>query len=629
MNKKLFFTVFTALVMSVGLFSIQPVKADQTTQSSAVEKTVIQPEKDGQVAKASTAVSPIDYGSQYFTQVSFTDLAGNSLAKVDDSDKIKVNYSFSIPGSVHENDTMTIQLPEQLQMVNYKDFSIMDASGAVIANASTDKTTGLVTLTFTNEVENKTDITGSLFFWAKFDVDKVSDGANVFPMSVRGTTQDLTLNVHKTSTGVGTGTTNPTVIFKSGSFDKNNPSLIDWTVTVNNAQQNLLQPKVIDTIGAGQTLVSGTLSFNYRDENKKSLKKFTLGAGAEVAEGQTKATTTATGFEVILENLGSYSTINHYSSVVITYQTQVDGSVNRYTNNASTTDESGNPQQRNASVIDYGSGGSASGTTQQAIDTLTNTIDTATSIDPGVLTPDDVTQLTDSTTNAQNVVDNETSTKEQLDTTNTELGQVINEVTPPIENDVTRALEKLTQLVNDTKLKDSNLYTDKSWQGVEEAIKASETLLNNEKEHPGTTSLVEIQESLTKLNQAVDALVTKAHETLENALTDLQKLVNTAETKDETLYTKETWDVLITAKEEAKQTLTAGINNVTLEQVLIQQNQLQTAIDGLKEKEKVPSNSSNSNSLPATGEGANYFITLLGLGILIFASIIKIQLLKG
>lgn len=151
MNKKLFFLTLIAVGFIFTLFPVQFAHAESmTTPSSVQEKKT---SESSQTKGATDVVQPedkinlvayTDHGSQYFTTVSFTDIVGNPLAKVNDSDKVKVNYNFYIPGNVHENETMSIPLPEQLQMVNYRDFPIMDVSGAVIANASTDKTTGVI-----------------------------------------------------------------------------------------------------------------------------------------------------------------------------------------------------------------------------------------------------------------------------------------------------------------------------------------------------------------------------------------------------------------------------------------------------------------------------------------------------
>lgn len=650
MMKKIFLIV--SAVFMTSMFSFQPIKAEVTNTPSEVQNKVTKQVGQGNKDITSSQdeipekLSTTNYGSQYMTSVSFTDITGNGLSKVNDSDKIKVNYNFSIPGDVHDNETMTLQLPQQLQLVNYTDFTITDSSGDVIAIATSDKTTGVITLTFTKVVENKKDITGSLFFWAKFDKNQIVDGENIFPMPLQGVTQDLTLNVHKV-VSTGTGTTNPTVIFKNGSFDKKDPTLINWTITINNANQSLLQPKVIDTIGSGQTLVPGSFTFNYRDQDKKSMNKFTLPAGDEATNDRTTLTMTSTGFEAILENLGKHSTINHYSSAVITYQTKVKDNNTRYINNAGTSDELGLPQQRNASVTNYGNGGSASGSTQEAIDDLTNTIDAATSLDPSDLNSEDATQLTEATTNAQNTVDNETSTKKALDDATAQLDAIMDEVTPgtPIDDGRRQALDNLEQLVEKAKRIDSSLYTEKSWEAVDTALKEAEALLNSEKGTPGSTSLEQIQNSTQKLTDVLSALVTKEQEKLENALTDLQHLVHIADAQQEELFTKETWETLLTANQEAKKILATDKTTLTSDDVLLKIDQLQTALDGLEKvisptpqehtqettlnsaqfnySNTSPLSKSSSNSnLPATGEVSKFNFNIIGFLLLCLASLL-------
>lgn len=650
MNKKLYYLILIFLGFIWSGFSMQHVKANMmsvpsevsggqiTTQSFQNKNTPIPVDEQSETSISKTSLA--DYGSQYFTQVSFTDIAGNQLAKVDDSDKVKVNYSFSIPGNVHKNETMSIQLPTQLQMVNYTDFPIMDTSGVTIANASIDKGTGLISIIFTSAVENKTDIKGSLFFWAKFDKEKLLEGENSFSMPLQGVTTDLTLNVHKTK-NTGTGTTNPTVIFKSGSFDKNDPSLINWTITVNNAHQNLFDPKVTDTIGPGQKLISGTFSFNYRDENKKSLRKFTLPTGNDVSEGFTRVSLTSTGFEMSLESLGSYSIINHYYSVVVNYQTKIDSSTVRYVNSAGMLDELAQPQKRNASVTDYGNGGVASGSVQDGIDMLTDIIDTASGVDSTDLIPEDMSKLKDATNTAQEVVDDETVTQDKLDEASNQLGKVLEEVVPskvpPIDEAVAKALKELEQLIKKVKTTDSSLYTEKSWQVVEDAVKESEKLISNENEHPGSTSLQSVQKSTSQLNQALNSLITKEHEQLQTALNQLQKLVNIAEAFNKTLYTEESWAALMKAKEEAKRTIVSGISKVTLQEISTKQRQLQKAIEDLIKKVTWSSVStsqkgiypkyqkSTNKNLPATGEHSNLLLILGGFFILSFVLLLEVQ----
>lgn len=616
---------------SVGTNSTDKHKA---TTASTQEST----DKSSAATEKAAPTAAVDHGSQYFTDVSFTDIAGNPLAKVSDSDKIKVHYTFAIPEAVHPNETMTIQLPEQLKLVNYTDFPLMDAAGNIIANATTDTATGLMTLTFTDSVEGKTDTNGSLFFWAKFDKTKVTDGANTLAMPVNGATTDVQLTVRK-SAGTTTGNNNPTVVFKSGAFDKNDPSIINWTITINNAQQRLIQPRILDTIGPGQTLLTNSFIVNYRDTNKKSLKKYSLVPGQDIENSWTKVAQTDTGFQLYLDNLGSASTINNYASAVITYKTKVDASTTRYINGAGTNDEAGQPQNRNASVNVYGSGGSASGTINEAIDQLTDIIDEAESIDETELTPDDAAKLNDEIHKAHEIVDNEEATLEQLDAASDNLEEVIQEVVPSTEQppvdtkEIEQALKELQAAVDEANNKKAEEYTPESWQPVADAKAQAEKVLKKGQENPANVTLNEVNSAKENLAAAVQKLVKReqpqSNKSLKEALARLEKLLADLNQKVRSLYTEDSWQKVMDLKDEANRLIASG--KATLAQVNDLIQRLTAAMSELKLKTTTPNAENTSvpistssyiskspttsyqSSLPKMGEDKGTALLILGI----------------
>lgn len=564
----------------------------------------------------------VDYGSQFFNDVSFSDMAGNTLAKVKDTDKIKVNYIFNITTPVKEGETMSIALPEELKLVNYTEFPLKDNDGNTIALATTDKNTGLITLTFTDYVNGKSAISGELFFWAKLDKTKVTDGNNTISMPVNGVTTDLTLKVTKT-TGNTTGTTNPTVLFKSGAYDKNDPTLINWTITLNNANQNLFQPTIIDTIGPGQTLVKTSFVVNYRDAAKKSKMKYTL--PTTLTNDRTEVSFTDAGFDLKLENLGSFSIINHYSSAVITYKTKVDNSGTQYINSASSADENNDSQTRNTTVKFYGSGGEASGSVNEAIDEISNTIDEAESVDPNELTPLENTQLEESKNTAQTALDNEDATIEELDKAKENLGETIQEVTPakPEENqEVKEAIEKLKETLVVTEGKEATDYTQESWDVLEEVKEKAEAIVGKGTDDSHSVTVEEVTEIQKQLEEALTQL--ELIPTPETIL-ELENLVIEADNKQKEEYTNETWVPFEESLELAKENLAEfkndpqAVRNSDMKQITIQ---LEQTMSQLKKVESqavelpiVPSENLHEQQaqFPATGEKHSYLIGLLGI----------------
>ncbi|PLS35294.1 hypothetical protein CYV26_06535 [Carnobacterium maltaromaticum] len=430
------------------------------------------------------------------------------------------------------------------------------------------------------------------------------------------------MKVTKT-TGSTTGTTNPTVLFKSGAYDKNDPTLINWTITLNNANQNLFQPTIIDTIGPGQTLVKTSFVVNYRDAAKKSKMKYTL--PTTLTNDRTEVSFTDAGFDLKLENLGSFSIINHYSSAVITYKTKVDNSGTQYVNSASSADENNDSQTRNATVKFYGSGGEASGSVNEAIDEISNTIDEAESIDPNELTPSENTQLEESKNTAQTTLDNEDATIEELDKAKENLGEAIQEVTPakPEENqDVKEAIEKLKETLVVTEGKEATDYTQKSWDVLEEVKEKAEFIVGKGTDDSHSVTVEEVTEIQKQLEEALTQL--ELIPTPETIL-GLESLVIEADNKQKEDYTNETCVPFEESLELAKESLAEfkndpqSVKNSDMEQITIQ---LEQAMSQLKKVESqvvelpiVPSKKTHEQQaqFPATGEKHSYLIGLLGI----------------
>lgn len=398
-----------------------------------------------------------EYGSELLTSVSLTDSANNPIHRVRNSDKIKVNYSFSLPDEAQAGDELTFDLPAILQMINYSDFPLLSQVGNEIGTAHIDRVTNKVTVTFNQFVTDHISISGQFYFWVKLVNDRTEEGVNRIPLPVNGVTSNLELTVNK-AVGIRTGTTNPTIIFKSGKFDSIDPQKINWTITINNSGQNLLMPIIKDSLGNGQQLLGDTFSVNYRDGDKKSLKKYPL--PSKIEGDQTKVEMSSDGFVLSLENLGSYSAGKGYISAVINYSTKVTDSSVKYVNNASTFDEEGTPQARNASLTNYANGGIGNGDVNQAVGVITDKIDEVESVDLQELTDSSVKKLTDAKENAQAVVENENATPTELEeAAETLINQLIitEEIAKP------RDIEELETIIEENNGLKEEAYTSETW----------------------------------------------------------------------------------------------------------------------------------------------------------------------
>ncbi|MEI5992256.1 hypothetical protein A5881_003812 [Enterococcus termitis] len=473
--------------------SVEPIQA---TDSSA-EEISTEKQLDQQVVVKATK----EYASELLTDVRLSDIANNPIHRVKNSDKFKVNYSFYLPDEAQAGDELIVELPLILQMVNYSDFPILNENGEKIGVAKIDRTTNKVTVTFNQYVTDHNSINGQFFFWVKLVNDQIVEGVNPIPLPVNGATSNLDLTITKTS-GVSTGLTNPTTIFKSGKFDSVDPKKINWTITINNSAQNLLMPIIYDQLGAGQELLSDTFSVNYRDTDKKSLKKYVL--PSKIPGDLKKVELAPSGFTLFLESLGSYSEDKGYISAVINYSTRVTDPTIKSVNSANTLAEDGTKQSRNASLTNYANGGIGNGDVNQSIDVITDKIDEADSLDLDEFTDSSSQKLLEAKESAQTVVDDENATISDLETaTETLVNQLVTskEIAQPTD---IQELETFIEQNDSLKEKD---YTPETWTTWINKKTEAVNLIQVVKESPKSISRNEILQMTQDLKSARANLV--------------------------------------------------------------------------------------------------------------------------
>ncbi|MBC1737179.1 collagen binding domain-containing protein [Listeria seeligeri] len=290
------------------------------------------------------AEAATDYGSKFFTNVALQNQNGENTSNFKENSKVRVAYDFVITESIVSGETMTLTIPEQLKLINFGGFPVNDAEGNTIAEATVNPTTGTITLTFTDYVNSHTDLSGSLFYNASFNSKNIqTDQVNPIVFPVKNTTQTENVYISKVTTGGGTGS--PTVVFKQGRMDDKDHSIIHWTVTLNNALLPIDNAVYTDTLGSGQNLL-GKATIKYRDANKKVTS----------TTEQPISLDKSRNFQLTIGTLSN-------QSVVITYDSKIIAKQKSYTNKATIAGDNLEAVSRNASVINYESGGQGVGTT--------------------------------------------------------------------------------------------------------------------------------------------------------------------------------------------------------------------------------------------------------------------------
>ncbi|AGU79124.1 hypothetical protein SCI_0135 [Streptococcus constellatus subsp. pharyngis C1050] len=224
------------------------VKEDTSSQkaSKVEEKSETQPgappaAKDTQAApKTKRAAKERDA----ITQFSITDKDGKPLNKpLKQWEQFKIDGQFKLPNNdVHEGDYTTFKISENLVLVSTPNFDIKDKDGQVVARATIDPENRLLKLTYTKYVENKSDVSGSFYFYTYVNHHIVKEKKKV----------PLQITVNRNVVPIGEvefgGLTPPSQkdLTKVGNFKPDNT--ITYDITVNQSGKEVPDAKVTDIL---------------------------------------------------------------------------------------------------------------------------------------------------------------------------------------------------------------------------------------------------------------------------------------------------------------------------------------------------------------------------------------------
>lgn len=227
------------------------VKEETSSQkaSKVEEKSETQPgappaAKDTKDTQAAPKTQRAPKGIDAITKFSITDKDGKPLNKpLQQWEQFKIDGQFKLPNNdVHEGDYTTFKISENLVLVPIPDFDIKDPNGQVVARANVDTTNRTLKLIYTKYVENKSDITGSFYFYTYVNHHIVKEKKKV-PIEIT-----VNRNVVKVGEPEFGGLTPPTQkdLAKVGNFKPDNT--ITYDITVNQSGKEVPDAKVTDIL---------------------------------------------------------------------------------------------------------------------------------------------------------------------------------------------------------------------------------------------------------------------------------------------------------------------------------------------------------------------------------------------
>lgn len=321
-------TLVTTLTLSLALLATANVKADEATTTSepsttvtstqeptsvettTAETTSVEPTSEAPVTTAETSVEqPSTSTSTAETLVRKTDkeiTVTNPKVTVDQSDgagkynTFKVKYeNITIPDeiSVNEGDKVVLTLPKQVKFQTSFDFDVKNPTDDVVGKAHANAESGELTTVFNSYFQNHPlNKQMSLTFDARW-TDAVESGK---PVSVNFNGTIVTANIAKEQE-IG----KDELISKWGGQDKDDPTIINWTLRVNYARRVLNVVKILDTMSDNQKLVDDFLEVKYVDSIDPWIE---AGDAKELVKSIVK---NKNGFELTLNRLERMVYVNY------------------------------------------------------------------------------------------------------------------------------------------------------------------------------------------------------------------------------------------------------------------------------------------------------------------------------
>lgn len=313
-------TLVTALTLSLAFLATSSIKADEITTTSEQTTTVtstqvttsVEPtssESPVTTAAETSVEQPSTSTSTAETLVTKTDTeitVTNPKVTVDQSDgagkynAFKVKYeNITIPDEipVNEGDKVVLTLPKEVKFQTSFEFDVKNPTQDVVGKAYADSESGKLTTIFNSYFQNHPiNKQMSLTFDARW-TDAVESGKPVY-VNFNGTI--VTTNI-AAEQEIG----KDELVAKWGSQDKDDPTVINWTVRVNYARRVLNVVKLLDTMSDNQKLVDDYLEVKYVDSVEPWIE---AGDAKELVKSMVK---TENGFELTLNRLERMVYVNY------------------------------------------------------------------------------------------------------------------------------------------------------------------------------------------------------------------------------------------------------------------------------------------------------------------------------
>ena len=224
-------------------------------------------------------------------------------------------------------------------------------------------------------------------------------------------------------------------------------------------------------------------------------------------------------------------------------------------------------------------------------ETLNALIQEAEQKNPTVYTEESFTALQSALQSAKQVSTSTTASQEEVDQAADLLKKAMDAL---VEKEQSVNKETLNALIQEAEQKDPTVYTEESFAALQSALQSAKQVDEN-----ASASQEEVDQAVSSLKNAMNALVKKAPIVHVNKQ-KLVQAIQVAESKEASLYTKESYSILISALQQAK--AVDANASATQKEVDAAYEALQTALSGLKEKQKKVNKESLKDAIEKAGQ---------------------------
>lgn len=253
---------------------------------------------------------------QFVTSVSLsTTTRPIGAAKVKDSSAIAADYSLDIgDGSTSDTSSVyTMPLPIEFTYTTSTPIQLLTTGGVNLGDVTIAN--NVISIQFMPAVSTLKNVKVAFNFWSNLNkavLDYTNGNDLLFPTS---TNPANTIHVNFSKSGSGGGGSGDSDVSKTLGYSRIDPTVVNWTITVNNGGYEVLDSIFEDTMENRQQYIPGSASFTYRNWKDKIIKTET--ADLELQQNTDGSQTFTKHFGYLTPDSASDDTEQHLFLFVI------------------------------------------------------------------------------------------------------------------------------------------------------------------------------------------------------------------------------------------------------------------------------------------------------------------------